>query len=45
MMVINILKSGAVLDDITGHIVPEKDAKLVYEIMDKLKGENSESNE
>lgn len=38
-MVRHILKDGTVLDDITGHVVKMEDAKVVYQIMDKLNEE------
>ena len=38
-MVKHILKDGTVLDDITGHVVKMEDAKVVYQIMDKMNQE------
>lgn len=35
-MVINILKSGEVVDDIAGHEVTEKDVPMFYELLNRL---------
>ena len=42
-MVINVLKDGTVLPDISGHIVKEQDALTIYNLMDEInKGERDE---
>lgn len=44
-MVIHVLKDGTVLDDITGHVVKMEDAKVVYEILDKINRERGEKHD
>jgi hypothetical protein len=39
MAIRHILKDGTVLTDITGHVVKIEDAKVAYQIMDKLNEE------
>lgn len=43
-MVRHILKDGTVLDDITGHVVKMEDARVVYELLDKINQERGEKN-
>lgn len=38
-MIIHILKDGSVHQDITGHVVKEKDAEAVYALIDKINTE------
>ena len=38
-MIKHILKDKAVLQDITGHVVKQSDAPLVYQIMERMKKE------
>ena len=35
-MIVHILKDGTKLTDISGHVVKLKDAKAVYDLMDKI---------
>lgn len=35
-MVINILKDGTRLDDLTGHVVKIQDAEVVYNLMSEI---------
>lgn len=44
-MVRHILKDGTVLDDITGHVVKMEDARMVYELLDKINQERGEKND
>jgi len=37
-MIVHILKDGTRLTDISGHVVKLKDAKAVYDLMDKING-------
>ena len=38
-MIKHILKNKTVLQDITGHVVKQDDAPLVYQIMERMKKE------
>lgn len=38
-MVKHILSNGSVLDDITGHVVKQEEAQLVYEIIGRINKE------
>lgn len=38
-MIRHILKDGAVLNDITGHVVKQEDAPVVYNLICKVNGE------
>ena len=44
-MIRHILKDGTVLEDITGHVVKEKDAPSVYALIDQMNGERKKENE
>lgn len=44
-MVIHVLRDGTVLDDITGHVVKMEDARMVYELLDKINQERGEKND
>lgn len=45
MAVKHILRDGTVLDDITGHVVKMEDARVVYELLDKINQERGEKND
>lgn len=34
--IIHYLKDGTVLQDITGHVVREEDAQILYNLMDRI---------
>ena len=38
-MVINILKDGTVLQDLTDHVVRQEDVPEVYQIIERMEGE------
>jgi hypothetical protein len=40
-MIIHILKSGEIVEDIAGHEVTEKDVPMFYEIANRIKEESS----
>jgi hypothetical protein len=42
MAVINILKDGSVIKDLTGHIVRMEDAGPLYQLIDTINRERSE---
>lgn len=44
-MIRHILKDGTVLDDITGHVVKMEDARVVYELLDKINEERGKRND
>lgn len=44
-MIKNILRNGTVLQDITGHVVKQKDAPLVYQIMERMNRKGGRKNE
>ena len=45
MAVKHILKDGTVLTDITGHVVKMEDARVVYELLDKINEERGKRND
>lgn len=44
-MIKHILRDGTVLQDITGHVVKQKDAPLVYQIMERMNKEKEGAND
>lgn len=45
MNIKHILKSGKVLQDITGHKVTRKDAPMTYQVIEQLNKERKRKNE
>ena len=43
-MVIHILSDGSVVDDISGRIIQVEDARPIYDLIDRIGREGSESN-
>ena len=39
MSVVHILKDGSVIDDITGHVVKVDDVEAVYQLIERINGE------
>ncbi len=44
-MVKHILKTGEVLEDITGHVVKKEDVPVVYEIRERMSKEAENGNQ
>lgn len=42
-MVTHILKDGTVLEDITGHVIKQDDAPMVYQIIEQMEREEKEN--
>ena len=42
-MITHVLKDGTVLEDITGHVIKQDDAPMVYQIIEQM--EREERNE
>lgn len=43
-MIKHILKDGTVLQDITGHIIKQESAPMVYQIIEQMEREEGEKN-
>jgi hypothetical protein len=44
-MIKHVLKDGSVLDDITGHVVKQDDAKIIYRLIDSINQRGNEEND
>ena len=42
-MIKHILKDGTVLQDITGHIIKQEDAPMVYQIIEQMEREEKKN--
>lgn len=40
-MITHILKDGTVLEDITGHVIKQDDAPMVYQIIEQMEREGT----
>lgn len=42
-MIAHVLKDGTVLEDITGHVIKQDDAPMVYQIIEQMEREEKEN--
>lgn len=42
-MITHVLKDGTVLEDITGHVIKQDDAPMVYQIIEQMEREEKEN--
>lgn len=42
-MITHVLKDGTVLEDITGHVIKQDDASMVYQIIEQIEREEKEN--